>query len=347
MDRSPVVGTGRLNQWTVPQTLDRFRLDRALAHLMGGTRSHAQMLIKTGCVTLNGGPAIVSKQEVRAGDHLAFEEVPLQEIVATPRELDIVYEDDALIVLNKPAGLVVHPAPGHSADTLVNALAAREEISFGGEDPLRPGIVHRLDKDTSGLLVVAKTSAVHEALARQFRPSNESGELTKMAQRTYLGLVYGKPLPSTGRIQNYLGRHRSDRQRWAVCSSRSASGKLAITDYTVLRKWSSSVTRSARTHPSWISLVRFHLLTGRTHQIRVHCEHAGFPLVGDPVYTKHAPHKGTWPTPIATFPRQALHAHTLQFMHPVIQTRMTFESPLPNDIAQLVQTLNESEGQEP
>lgn len=161
----------------------------------------------------------------------------------------------------------------------------------------------------------------------------------------YLGLVYGRPEPFRGRIQNTLGRHRINRQRWAV----SPQGKLAITEYETLKSWPSfraenglnglKPRRSARTQSFWISLVRFHLLTGRTHQIRVHCEHAGFPLVGDPVYTNHAPHKSAWPESIANFPRQALHAATLRLTHPQTQKEMTFECSLPEDMTAIIQEL--------
>lgn len=323
--------------FTVPACLNQVRVDWALAQLMDGTRSHAQALIKAGCVTLNGVLIEAPKQKVREKDFLAFEEFASENLTATPRPLDVLYEDSAILVLNKPAGLVVHPAPGHKADTLANALAARADFLSEEMDPLRPGIVHRLDKDTTGLLVVAKTNSAHAALARQFRPFDEEGKSVKTASRTYLGLVYGSPTPSRGRIQNNLGRHRVDRQRWTVC----LSGKTAITDYETVRRWSLGPPRTARSKTVWISLVRFHLLTGRTHQIRVHCEHAGFPLVGDPVYTSHAPHGGTWPVPVTHFPRQALHAASLQFIHPVTQTPMLFEAPLPDDMAQLLETLTQ------
>lgn len=334
-----MVGTSVVkNTFIVPEFLERTRVDVALSQLMDGTRSHAQTLIKAGRVALNGVPVTATKQETHAGDLLVFEEYVPDRVVASPRPLDVLYEDAVVIVLNKPAGLVVHPAPGHHTDTLVNALVARDEAPFGGKDPLRPGIVHRLDKDTSGLIVVAKTSAAHEALAQQFRPFQEAGETRKRAGRTYMGLVYGHPNPSKGRMQNNLGRHRTDRQRWIVCPS----GKQAITDYELVREWSFLSSQAARSHPSWLSLLQFHLLTGRTHQIRVHCEHAGFPLVGDPIYTTHAPHKGTWPTQISAFHRQALHAVALQFIHPITQERMVFESPLPEDITKLIQALDES-----
>jgi 23S rRNA pseudouridine1911/1915/1917 synthase len=228
-----------------------------------------------------------------------------------PIPLDIVLEDADLLVVNKPAGLTVHPAPGHPSGTLVNALlsAVRDLAGIGGE--LRPGIVHRLDKDTSGLLVVAKSDAAHRALAAQFKAHT--------AQRTYLAVVRGRLRRDEGTIAAALGRHPVRRTRIAVV----ARGRHAVTHYTVLERF-----RDA-------TLVACRLETGRTHQIRVHLAHAGHPLLGDPVYGRaRAPEIG----------RQALHAARLEFTHPRTGRRVTCTAPVPEDMARLLARLRAEAG---
>jgi 23S rRNA pseudouridine1911/1915/1917 synthase len=227
-------------------------------------------------------------------------------VLPEPIPLDIVLEDEDLLVVNKPAGLTVHPAPGHPSGTLVNALisAVRDLAGIGGT--LRPGIVHRLDKDTSGLLVVAKTDAAHRALAEEFKAHT--------AERTYLAVVRGRVRRTSGTIAAPLGRHPVRRTRIAVVPR----GRSAVTHYTVLERF-----RDA-------TLVACRLETGRTHQIRVHLAHAGHPLIGDPVYGRaRAPE----------IARQALHAARLEFTHPRTGRRVACTAPLPDDMARLLARL--------
>jgi 23S rRNA pseudouridine1911/1915/1917 synthase len=313
--------------------MDGRRIDVALAELIPCSRSHVQTLLELQCITCNGYIVTKAKQKVFNGDDLRIipscEDAPLP----TPLPLDVVYEDDWVIVINKPAGLVVHPSVGHVADTLVNAVMARaSQLSNVGD---YPGIVHRLDKDTSGLIVVAKTNAAHAALSAQFTPGSQ-----KRARRTYLGLVHGHPPLPSGTIQTYIARHKVNRKKMCVISEHSKAldrtneqskgladtrlvdtsgsnkgGRLAITMYE--RVWGDKV-----------SLMRFHLLTGRTHQIRVHCQYAGFPIVGDPVYGGA---RGN-----IKFHRQALHASELVFEHPSTHKSLYFEAPLPADMLALM-----------
>jgi 23S rRNA pseudouridine1911/1915/1917 synthase len=238
--------------------------------------------------------------------------------------LAILFEDADLIVLDKPAGLVVHPAPGNLDGTLVNALLAHagdDLPGIGGEK--RPGIVHRLDKDTSGVMVVAKTDRAHRALSEAFAARD--------LERAYLALVWGLPVDMQGEVSAPVGRHPVDRKRMAVVDR---GGKAATTRYQVKRAWGTAV-----------ALVECRLLTGRTHQIRVHMAHIGHPLVGDPVYLRRTPASAKL-LPAATrdallaFPRQALHAATLGFRHPVTKQSLSFESPVPADLASLLTLLD-------
>ena len=228
--------------------------------------------------------------------------------------LEIVLEDADLLVVNKPAGLTVHPAPGHPSGTLVNALLSAVPDLAGIGGTVRPGIVHRLDKDTSGLLVVAKSDEAHRALAAQFKAHT--------AQRTYLAVVRGRMPRDEGTITAALGRHPAHRKRFAVVPR----GRAAVTHYAVLERF-----RAA-------TLVACRLETGRTHQIRVHLAHSGHPLVGDPVYGRaRAPE----------IARQALHAARLEFMHPRTGRRVTCTAPLPEDMARLLARLRGEAGDVP
>lgn len=234
---------------------------------------------------------------------------------ATKMNLDIIYEDDSIIVINKPWGLVVHPAPGHEQDTLMNGLLSHYEGNLapvGGV--LRPGLVHRLDKDTSGLLVVAKTDHAFSFLKEQFT--------TRSISRKYYAFVWGIPNPPQGSIETYISRHPIHRQKMAV--SREKKGKHALTHYKTIKTFANNK----------VSLLACHLETGRTHQIRVHLSHKGYPLIGDPVYGhKKAPKMSN--ATIDTFSRQALHAFSLQLIHPQTQEAMTFEAPIPEDLQKL------------
>jgi 23S rRNA pseudouridine1911/1915/1917 synthase len=225
--------------------------------------------------------------------------------------LDIVYEDEVLLVVNKPAGLTVHPGPGHPTGTLVNAVLARVGDLRGVGGELRPGIVHRLDKDTSGLLVVAKSDAAHRSLAAQLKARTMS--------RTYLAVVRGRLDPDAGTVRAAVGRHPIHRTRQAV----TASGRPAVTHYRVLERFDGATVLECR------------LETGRTHQIRVHFAHLGHPLLGDPVYGRANP---------GGLGRQALHAMRLEFTHPVTGAHAAFTAPLPADLEALLARLRADPG---
>jgi 23S rRNA pseudouridine1911/1915/1917 synthase len=246
--------------------------------------------------------------------------------------LSVVYEDDQIIVIDKPAGLVVHPAAGNEDGTLVNALIAHcgESLSgIGGEK--RPGIVHRLDKDTSGLLVVAKTDKAHRGLSEQFADHGRSGPLV----RAYLALVWDVPEPRRGVVNAPIGRDPRSRERMAVLPG----GRRAVTYYELRERYAGENGLPVA------SLVECRLATGRTHQIRVHMARIGHPLIGDPLYgagyrSKVSQLRADARRLVARFPRQALHAYQLGFAHPVTRKKMLFESRLPSDIARLLQVLN-------
>jgi 23S rRNA pseudouridine1911/1915/1917 synthase len=306
-------------EWTATPGHEGARLDRVLAdRLPDISRSYAADLIEGGHVTVNGRAVLKPAYKVRAGDYISVA-VPAPRPAGVQAEqipLNIVYEDADLLVIDKPAGMVVHPAPGHEAGTLVNAVLAHVpelELDMGGES--RPGIVHRLDKDTSGLMVVAKHRAAHEYLSKQ------------MASRTmlkeYLAMVQGRPEPPKGVIDAPIARDPRNRQRMAVVEG----GRPARTRYVVERYLG-----------GW-ALVRATLETGRTHQIRVHMAAMGHPVVGDPVYgrgtLKDAERLGLH--------RQFLHAHRLGFNLPSTGEWREFTSPLPQDLQQVLEKLANGE----
>lgn len=303
------------------------RADRFLAEAIGSlSRSRVKALIVEGHASRDGVPLKEPAEAIRAGALYALE-IPAA-IPALPEAqeipLTILYEDRDLIVLDKPAGLVVHPAPGNQDGTLVNALLAHagDELSgIGGEK--RPGIVHRLDKDTSGVMVAAKTELALRRLSESFAERD--------LERHYLALCWGLPAPLEGEINAPIGRHPADRKRMAVVER---GGKPAITRYKVLRSWGTSC-----------ALVACKLLTGRTHQIRVHMAHIGHPLVGDPVYLRRTPAAArSLEAPVRdallAFPRQALHAASLGFRHPISGEALHFERPPPEDMAALLTLLD-------
>ncbi|MBY0338357.1 MAG: RluA family pseudouridine synthase [Acetobacteraceae bacterium] len=307
------------------------RADRFLARRIGSlSRSRVKALIEAGQAREDGQPLREPATPVRAGRRYALEEPPPAPARPEAQEipLTILHEDRDLIVIDKPAGLVVHPAPGNQDGTLVNALLAHagEELEgIGGE--ARPGIVHRLDKDTSGVMVVAKTQRAHAALSEAFAARD--------LDREYMALVWGRPSPPAGEIEAAIGRHATDRKRMAVVGRGGArQGKAALTRYGTERGWGLAC-----------ALLRCKLATGRTHQIRVHLSHAGHPLVGDPVYLRRTP-KAAEELPetvrrrLLDFPRQALHAANLGFSHPVTGKLLYFRSEPPADLAGLIAALD-------
>ena len=279
---------------------DAPRLDAYLASQTELSRSQMQKLIKEGLVTKN---RIVAKSntEVKTGDAIRYVLPETQEIRIVPQEipLSLVYEDDDLLVVNKPKGLVVHPAPGNPDGTLVNGLLYHftKLSGRGGSD--RPGIVHRIDKDTSGLLVVAKNDIVHEKLSKQFADHS--------AHRSYVCLVHGNLKGDGGTVDAPIGRHPVDRKRMAVVEN----GRHAVTHWTVLERFSVA------------TLLKVELETGRTHQIRVHMAYCKHPIMGDPVYGNAAPKLKLY--------TQALHGYKLSFTHPKTDERLSFFAPLPED----------------
>jgi 23S rRNA pseudouridine1911/1915/1917 synthase len=313
-------------------TADGQRLDRFLAEQLPElSRTRVQSLIKQGHVSTGGATIVDAKYRVKPGDRFLLDLPPAAppKPLAESIPLDIVYEDDALIVIDKPAGLVVHPGAGQAAGTLVNALIAHCGPSLSGIGGVaRPGIVHRLDKDTSGLLVVAKTDRAHRALAKQFADHGRTGEL----ERGYLALVWGAPKRPHGMIDAPIGRHPSSRTKMAVLPK--GQGREALTHWRVIETF-------GRAEEPIASLVECTLETGRTHQVRVHLAHIGHPLIGDPLYGqgfKSKLRKLSEPLQalLATLDRQALHAEHLAFVHPESGTLLKFNSPLTADLDGIV-----------
>ncbi len=294
------------------------RLDRALAtRLPELSRTRLKALILQGSVHEGGRPAQDPSARVRPGQSFAIIVPDVSRARPTPQPLplSVVYEDDAVIVIDKPAGMVVHPAPGNPDLTLVNALLAHCGDSLAGIGGVRrPGIVHRLDKDTSGLMVVAKTDQAHASLARQFAAHS--------VERAYQALVWGSPQPATGEIRGNIGRSPRNRKKMAV---RDSGGKAALTRYRVLR----------RLAQGRVSLLECRLATGRTHQIRVHLAHKGWPVVGDPVYGGRR-RRSPGLEALAAFPRQALDAYLLGFDHPSGDRKLRFERKITKDIKELL-----------
>jgi 23S rRNA pseudouridine1911/1915/1917 synthase len=333
------------------------RLDKLLAlRLPHVSRARLKSLISEGRVREGAATLWDANHRVKPGEEIVLTLPEPTAAEPQPEEipLAVVHEDEALIVIDKPAGLVVHPAPGHAGGTLVNALIAHCGASLSGIGGVRrPGIVHRLDKDTSGLLVVAKSDAAHRALSRQFAAHGADGRL----HRAYLALVWGLPFPRMGRIAANVGRKASNRARMAVV--REEEGRAAATRYEVLEVFGTGVRplaealvhrpprrgkASAPRRAPIAALVRCVLETGRTHQVRVHMAHIGHPLLGDATYgAGFAASARRLPEParaaLARPGRQALHAAELAFEHPLTGRRMSFERPLPSDLAALLEAL--------
>jgi len=309
------------------------RLDRVLAaRIPALSRSRLKALILGGEVTIEARTVRDPAARVNSGDTVRVNLPPPEPAEPAPEHipLDIVYEDDALVVINKPFGLVVHPAAGHASGTLVNALIAHCGDSLSGIGGVkRPGIVHRLDKDTTGLMVVAKTDKAHKALAKQFEDKLE-GPL----ERGYLALVWGAPERPRGTIDAPLDRHPHAREKRAV----REGGREAVTHWQVLERFADPEGKPVA------SLVECALETGRTHQIRVHLAHIGHPIMGDPLYATGFQTRAARLGPearaaLTALGRQALHAYWLGFEHPVTHETMTFEADLPPDLAALREAL--------
>ena len=277
------------------------------------TRSGIKKLIEGGHVFIGGEPVLKAGEKVRAGSELTVEIPPAKQLSLAPSDapVEIIYQDADMAVINKPQGMVVHPAPGAYDNTLVNALIGRLDSLSGINGVLRPGIVHRLDKDTSGLLVVAKNDAAHLSLQKQIAE--------KSARRIYTALLEGELSKEEGTIDTFLDRSASDRKKYAV----ARTGRRAVTHYRILRKYHG------------YTLVRFELETGRTHQIRVHARHIGHPVVGDPVYGKADKKFG--------LRGQLLHASTLILTQPTTGERLEFNSPLPDYFRAVLQKLTPKE----
>lgn len=283
-----------------------------------------QQAIRAGAVLVNG-KRVRPSHLVSPGEtiHVALPKSPPPDLAPENIPLDVLYEDEHLLVVNKPAGMVVHPAYGNPSGTLVNALLYHCRTLSTAADPARPGIVHRLDKDTSGLLVVARSDAAHAHLARQFSRHT--------IEREYQAIVWGLFQVPTGVIETQLGRSKSDRKKMAVVTE----GKISITEYSLLESF------------RYLSLIRLKLRTGRTHQIRVHLAHIRHPVLGDPAYggrqiawgPRTQRQKAEVQRLLKILPRQALHARTLGFVHPVTGHRLTFDSPLPQDMAAVLEIL--------
>lgn len=317
------------------------RLDQWLSGQLGdlASRNRIQSLIESGDVRLNG-KAAQAKQKIASGDSIVWRmpdpEPPIPS--GEPIPLEILYEDAELIVINKPAGLVVHPGAGNPAGTLVNALIYHCGPSLSGIGGVkRPGIVHRLDKDTTGVLVAAKTDRAHKALSAAFADHGRTG----MLERTYHAIVWGVPPHMKGTIDAPLGRAPGGRIKRSVVSTERPDARRAVTHYRVIERFGAKNDGTAVA-----SLVECRLETGRTHQIRVHMAHGGNPLIGDTAYGKSYNSKiatlpGDAAAMVRSFPRQALHAASLSFNHPVSGQLMHFAAPLPADMTRLEQVLQQ------
>ena len=309
------------------------RLDRFLSNALPSlSRTRVQALIKDGQVASSGATIEDVKYRVKPGDSFELVVPPAADttLVGEAIPLTIVYEDDDLIVIDKPPGLVVHPGAGQPDGTLVNALIAHCGKSLSGIGGVaRPGIVHRLDKDTSGLMVVAKNDRAHRALADQFADHGRTGEM----ERGYLALVWGAPNRPQGRIDAPIGRHPTSRTKMAVL--RQDKGRHAATHWRLVNTYGHDKEGPIA------ALVECTLETGRTHQVRVHMAHMGHPLIGDPLYGRGFQSKlrklpEDAQATVAGLKRQALHAARLAFVHPATGTLLEFNSPLPDDLAGIV-----------
>lgn len=314
--------------YTTPEVTENeknMRLDKFLSAKMSDfSRSRLQKLIADGFVECDDVVITDNSHKIKAGDSYQVTIPPAKEAEPQPQdiELNIVYEDEDIVVVNKPAGMTVHPAAGAYDGTLVNALLFHCKDNLSGIGGVkRPGIVHRIDKETSGLLVVAKNDTAHHFLSGQFAEHS--------IERTYIAVVYGIPNPLCGKIESSIGRSKFDRKKMAIVEN---GGKFAVTNYKTLQIFGKAA-----------SVVQCNLETGRTHQIRVHLSSMGNALIGDKVYVKSKKSEIALPTEIKnyvnSFSRQALHAKSLGFIHPKTKEFMQFNSELPEDMAELIAKL--------
>ena len=304
------------NKITVMVTFDEIneRMDSFLSRKTDFTRSRIQQLIKNGDITVNGKNAknnkkIKSSYKIEENDKIEIfiPETEQAEIIPENIKIDVIYEDEDIAVINKKAGLVVHPAQGHYSGTLVNAILYHIKDLSGINGEIRPGIVHRLDKDTSGLIVIAKNDKAHINLAKMFQE--------KKIKKTYLAILKGKLTKEKGRIVTQIGRDTDDRKKMTVIKGNDR-GKEAITNYNVICS------------NELFTLVKVYIETGRTHQIRVHMKYMGYPILGDMVYGRKDSEK-----------RQMLHAYKLEFLHPVTEKPMKFISEIPEDFRKALKNI--------
>lgn len=314
----------------VPNIRERERIDKFLSRQVeNATRTKVQQAIEEGRVLVNGN-VVKSNYKVAPSDkiEITLTRPPAPKMKPEDIPLDIVYEDETLLVVNKSAGMVVHPAFGNWTGTLANAVLhhTRQRLSDAHDDEFRPGIVHRLDKDTSGLMVVAKENDAHFALAKQFAQ--------RTTEKKYLALAWGVPKSKSGTIQTNIGRSKKNRKVMSVYEFESEDGKRAITDYVIKEDF------------RYFSLLELTLHTGRTHQIRVHLQHIGNPIVSDETYggkilrSLGFSHSEQFVGNLfEVIPRQALHAAFLSFVHPKTKTKISFEAPLPSDMQQAIEKI--------
>ncbi|MDR0942042.1 MAG: RluA family pseudouridine synthase [Holosporales bacterium] len=301
------------------------RLDLLIAELSNRlSRSQSQKLIKSGRVLVDDVMVADPSKKIQTPCEVVIKDYESDysdyEITAEDIPLDILFEDEQLVVVNKAAGMVCHPAPGHKSGTLVNAMAFHlKNESYNTRGDFRPGIVHRLDKDTSGVMVIAKNNETRNQLSNLF--ANEKG---KLVTRKYTCFVFGVPFEKRGRIETFITRHPRLRQQFKTSET---TGKKAATLYEVDKSAYFTSTKA-------ISKINCELLTGRTHQIRVHMQHIGHCVVGDQVYGKRKI-ESSYPDIVKNFSRQALHSSELSFVHPISKNRLKFEAPLPEDLKQL------------
>ncbi|HJS80005.1 MAG TPA: RluA family pseudouridine synthase [Vitreimonas sp.] len=316
------------------------RVDAWLAKLWPDlSRSRVQGLIGAGKLSVDGAPVTYAKDKPKPGARYELVLPPPEPAAPQPESipLNIAYEDEHLIVVDKAAGMAMHPAPGSMRGTLVNALLAHCGDSLSGIGGVaRPGIVHRIDKDTTGLVVVAKHDAAHTGLAKLFAKHD--------LERVYYAVTRGAPKERTARIENRLVRSNEDRRKYVVARDpNTEAGKIAITQYWTIESYGQQAGASAGRPAA--ALIECRLHTGRTHQIRAHLAHLGAPLIGDPLYGKQrafkaeGPHAEEAEAAVRAFPRQALHAAVLGFVHPVTREQLRFESLLPEDMAELLTAL--------